>query len=61
MRTRVMVESSGRKFDVDKVKAKAKKVCPKAEKMDIYIKPEEGRAYYVIDGKTYGDDCYIEL
>lgn len=61
MRTKVVVEFGGKKIDVAKVTDAVKKAGPKATKMDIYIKPEEGRAYYVADGKTFGDDCFVEI
>ncbi|MBQ9512622.1 MAG: hypothetical protein IJR58_05470 [Lachnospiraceae bacterium] len=25
------------------------------ESLDLYVKPEDGRAYYVINGKEFGD------
>lgn len=61
MKTKVIVEYQDKKVDVQKVRDAVRKVAPKAAKLDIYIKPEEGKAYYVADGKTYGDDCFVDL
>ena len=44
---------------MEKAKAAWASLSEKAESaitsMDLYVKPEDGRAYYVINGKDFGD------
>lgn len=55
----VVLQFAGKEFDVDAVVASAKadfkannKGCVRS--LNVYIKPEESAAYYVVNGKTTG-------
>ena len=50
----VVVQFAGKEFDVEEIKAKVKadykgKVKGKVNILDIYVKPEDGAAYYVVN------------
>lgn len=50
----VILQYAGKEFDVEKIKAAVKadykgKIKGKVNILDIYIKPEDGAAYYVVN------------
>lgn len=61
MKANLYVEFQGKKVETKEVLAAAKKVWVEAgnkvkdlETVDLYIKPEEGAAYYVFNDKESG-------
>lgn len=62
-KTSVVIEFGGNQIKADDILAAAKKSFTKANKgveietMEIYVKPQEGVAYYVVNG--IGSDDYI--
>ena len=62
----VTVEFAGRQMAITDIAAKAEAAFKAAhadaevETIDVYVKPEEGVAYYVVNGQG-GDDFKVEL
>jgi len=65
-KTSVVVEFAGKQFDTKDVVAAATKAYKKAnkgaviKKIEVYVKPEENVAYYVVNGEG-SDDYKVEL
>ena len=53
----IFVEYAGGGWNLADIKAKVAKVAKGAKSVTIYVKPEDGKAYYVADGK----DGAVEL
>lgn len=64
--TRIIVEFEGKKIQcgdvAERIKLREKSLHPtqKIDSMDVYIQPENGCAYYVVNGKG-GDDNKISV
>lgn len=65
-KTAIVIEYSGSQIVASDVLAAAKKAFAKANKgieiktIDLYVKPEEGRAYYVVNG-VGTDDFWVSI
>ena len=61
VKTRVFLEYGGKQYDFDKLADQAKKDYKKGNKtelkdIELYIKPEDGKAYYTANSdKVHGD------
>ena len=61
VKTRVFLEYGGKQYDFDKLADQAKKDYKKSNKtelkdIEIYVKPEDGKAYYTANSdKVHGD------
>ncbi len=55
MKTNLYVEFGGQQFHVDGVVKEIKKATKGAKTLEIYVKPEDGAAYYVKDGEGSED------
>lgn len=53
---KVYVEYQGRQMDMDAILEAVKAAAGKksAKSLEVYVKPEDGAAYYVVDGKDTG-------
>ena len=61
MKTNYYIQFAGREVEQSEVVAKIKDVCKESgrlikdlKSLDVYVKPEEGRAYYTINGDETG-------
>lgn len=53
---KVFVEYQGRQMDMDAILEAVKTAAGKksVKSLEVYVKPEDGAAYYVVDGKDTG-------
>ena len=60
--SKVVIQFGGGEADTAALVEKAKKVAgvKSAKQVDVYVKPEVNRVYYVINGDTFGDFALFE-
>ena len=60
--SKVVIQFAGGEADTAALVEKAKKISgvKSAKQVDVYVKPEVNRVYYVINGDTFGDFALFE-
>jgi hypothetical protein len=60
--SKVVIQYEGGEVDSAALVEKAKKISgvKSAKQVDVYVKPEVNRVYYVINGDTFGDFALFE-